>query len=148
MSCRKKNPATSIAAFLYLRSQTTAEAPIVTTIRSQRSGSVTFSSTKVSARHEGVRIEQKLIVAEVNPDGKSEQQDDGENPDKAPARRSRQQPGFPARSSDVLCGPLSNRAAVAEFFTSTANPWAVAQKTRAHRIARREYKSERLRKEG
>jgi len=44
-SCRIKKDMTRIAVFLYFRIQTSGSPANVTTIRSQRKGSVIFSST-------------------------------------------------------------------------------------------------------
>src|SRR6266851_6742423 len=89
----------------------------------------------IGAGHEGVRVKQKLIVAEINPDGKAEQQNDGDNADEAGARSSwQQQRTWPNRESSAR--PVIE-STVAKFFSqlpaSRRRPKNQGAKNRQHK---------------
>ena len=83
----------------------------------------------IRAGHEGVGVEQKLVIAEKNPGSKTKQKNYGDYADEAGTGGARQQQGARVPASSVPAADADRRNA------HNCHPRAVAQKTSAQRIA-------------
>ena len=99
----------------------------------------------IRARHEGMGVEQKFIVAEINPGGKAEQQDNGNDADETRTRSARQQQGArPNRKS--FARPVLETA-VAKFFRQLP-AFRRCPKNQGAKNRQHEHKSQHFRIEG